>query len=438
MPILLNLCYLIATIFALPILLYRILVQGKYWDTLAQRLGRIEHIPPSDHCIWLHGVSVGEIKAAQAMVQELQKNFPDRELVISVTSRAGREVAKQLYPECTIITFPLDFSWVVKRYLDYFRPDLIILIELELWPNFLYFCGQQKIPVILVNGRLSPRSFRGYSRYLGRWFVKMTKSIRYFSVQSEIYAERFQKLGIPSERIRVTGNIKFDVADQGTGVHRAAMTWQSWGLSEDALLWICGSTHTPEEKWMLECFCQIQGQFPTLRLVLVPRHPQRAEEIGRWVEEKKLLPIYKTKVPANGFQFQPNMVMIVDTMGELKNLYRLATVALVGGSFVHHGGQNFIEPASLGKPVICGPDMHNFPDVRAFLDQSAVIQVITLDELRVSLVQLLQDRKAREQIGKNAQAIVVRSKGSTLRNIALCYPFLEKTENHQNNIAHDK
>lgn len=427
MPILLNLCYFMATLLALPLLLYRIVVQGKYWDTLAERLGRLDHIPPTNQCIWLHGVSVGEIKAAQTMIQELQKNFPQRELVVSVTSRTGREIAKQLYPQCTIISFPLDFSWIVNHYFDYFKPALIILVELELWPNFLHFCGKRNIPVVLVNGRLSPHSFRGYSRYLGRWFVKMTKSIRWFAVQSEIYAQRFEKLGIPSSRIQITGNMKFDTADPGTGVRSAATTWQSWGLPSDALLWICGSTHGPEERWLLDCFCKIHEQFPTLRLVLVPRQPTRADEISRWVQESGLTPISKTQIPAN-FQFMPNMVMIVDTMGELRNLYRLATIALIGGSFVHHGGQNFIEPASFGKPVICGPDMHNFPDVKTFLEQSAIVQVVSLDELQTQLVRLLQNPQQREQLGQNAQSVVIKSKGSTLRNLALCRTLLEENE----------
>ncbi len=421
MPIVLNFFYFIGLIILSPILLIRIFFKGKYKDSIKEQLGDIT-TPSKKKCIWLHGVSVGEIKASQPLVFALEKKFPHCEIIISVTSKAGKETARQMYPQFAVISFPLDFSWVVSKFLRHFDPALVILMELELWPNFLHVCYKRNIPVMLVNGRLSEKSFRGYRRYLGWYFKKMTRAIRFFGVQCSIYAERFKNLGIEADRIHITGNIKFDAIDNNLG-NNLNQVRKNLGLEESEKILICGSTHSPEEKMILGEFLKIRQKFPNLRLIIVPRHPQRAEEISSWIRELKFVPICKTKITSN-YSADKNDIIIVDTIGELKNLYRICTIAFIGGSLIPHGGQNFIEPASFGKTVLTGPYMQNFPDIRVFLEQNAIIQIKNISELTPKIIELLESSEISENIGNKAKMIVEQSKGSTEKNMELCQSLL--------------
>jgi 3-deoxy-D-manno-octulosonic-acid transferase len=422
-PILLDIFYLLAALALSPLLFYRVWIRGKYKDTLAARLGRISHLPKPSQCIWLHGVSVGEIKAARPLVDRLKVGFPDSDIIISATSAAGKKMAAALYPDCRIISFPLDLSWTIRAYLHHFRPRLIVLMELEIWPNFLWHARHTKIPVVLVNGRLSAKSFRGYRYYLCGLFPCLTKGIRHYAMQSEIYAERLRSLGIPAEKISVTGNMKFDAIAPPKWLAKQAAIEKLLGLEPHLEVLLAGSTHAPEEKNLLACYCQLREEFPHLRLILVPRHPERSDEVAEWVRESKLLPVKKSEIVAR-YTMAGNHVVIGDRMGELAELYTVCHIAFVGGSLIPHGGQNFIEPASLGKAVVCGPHMHNFPEVELFLEQQAIVQLATAAALYPTIRELLGNAVQRKTLGEHAQELVARSQGSAERNYNLCLASL--------------
>ena len=429
--ILFDIAYLLLAVMLAPLIAYRMYFKGKYRDTIGQRLGVVD-FPQKPGAIWLHGVSVGEIKAAQPLVQKLQEMFSPEELVISATSTAGRNMAARLYPCCRIICFPLDFSWSVRRYLRYLQPRLIILLEWELWPNFLLWSHRSQIPVLLVNGRLSTRSFRRFKRY-ARWlFPKLTVAIRCFSVQAEIYRQRLLQLGVADHRIQVNGNLKFDAGDNQLHVDRQQQLFEQLGVTPEHLVLVAGSTHDPEEKILIASYLELRDDFPQLRLIIVPRHPQRADAIAVAIRQVGLLAIKKTQLPAS-YCFDANQIIIGDVMGELAQIYTLATIAFVGGSLIPHGGQNFIEPASLGKVVLCGPYMDNFPDIGYFVEQNAVVQLAKSEELVTRLRLLLNQPQQLRDIGQKAEYLVRQNKGSCQRNLQLCLETIQSANRNADN-----
>jgi len=397
--------------------------KGKYKDSLKERLGCISSLPSLKDCIWIHGVSVGEIKAAQPIIAQCKKDFPDRKILLSSTSSSGRKIAKELYSECLVVPFPLDFSWSVLKYFRHFSPALVILMELELWPNFLYWARRKNIPVLLVNGRLSEKSFRRYS-YLSKFFSYMTKAIRYFAVQNELYAQRFEKLGINKDRVCITGNMKFDAVFTEKNLQKKEKILKILGNLDFPIL-VAGSTHSPEENILLSSYDELLSSFPDLRMILVPRDPQRAEEIAQCAIQKQFIVTKRTQIQEE-FSFSPRHVLIVDTIGELSILYSIASVVFIGGSLIPHGGQNFIEPAFLGKAIVCGPYMHNFPDIRIFLEENALVQLENSQNLTKTLFHLLQNQDWNRTLGTKAKNIVEKSQGCTQKNMLLCLEFLKK------------
>lgn len=403
--------------------MYRIFIKGKYKDSFLERWGKLKAYPILSSCIWIHGVSVGEIKAAKPLIQKLEASYPEKTILISATSTSGRKIAKELYPTHIVVPFPLDLSWSINSYFKHFSPECILLMELELWPNILHQAQKNRIPVLLINGRLSEHSFKGYSR-LGKVFSWMTKGISCFSVQNELYAKRFKKLGIDENKIDITGNIKFDALSMSIETNVQNELRSQISLPENVPVLMVGSSHAPEEKIILHSFKQLQEQFPDFRLILVPRNPQRSEEIAHWIQELGYIPILKNNIPKD-FAFSSHHVLIANIMGELHKLYSLATLVFIGGSLIPHGGQNFIEAAALGKPVVCGAYMNNFPDIRFFVEQKAVIQVQNSENLTEVFSHLFTNKAERQQMVEKAIDIIKKSQGSTERNFQIIQKFLD-------------
>jgi 3-deoxy-D-manno-octulosonic-acid transferase len=366
--------------------------------------------------IWIHGVSVGEIKAVQSLITRLHELYPNIPLIISSTSKNGKATAEKLYPEHTIISFTLDFSWAILAFFKHFKPRLIILIELELWPNLLLLAKQKNIPVLVINGRLSEHSYKNYKKFLGRLFPFFTQGITKFSVQAEIYKQRFLQLNIDENRLLVTGNMKFDTVT--TEKNFAKELISKINIEPKLEILVAGSTHAPEEEMIISHMIKIQKKFPNFRIILVPRDPNRADEICNLVTKRGLFPI-KTSQLSKGFNFPFNHIVISDKMGELQSLYSICTIALIGGSLIPHGGQNFLEPAFFGKVVLCGHSMYNFPDLQIFLEQKAIVQSSSILGIVNSIEYFLENPKERQKIGKMAEMIVKKGKGSTLQNLAL-------------------
>ncbi|BBM83580.1 3-deoxy-D-manno-octulosonic acid transferase [Candidatus Uabimicrobium amorphum] len=420
MPYLLNLVYLTALICAFPFILYRIFIQGKDWRTLLTRLGFGKY-PSVD--IWIHGVSVGEIKAVQGLIASLKEIYPNKRFFISSTSNNGLKIARELYKEDTISSFPLDFTWSVKSYLRKLSPQLIVLVELEIWPNFLHYAKKYNSSVLLVNGRFSEKSSTRYS-YLGKLFYRMTRNIDIFSVQSSLYASRLQKLGIEEQRISITGNLKYDaISLQLPEQKKLDELRTKCGIKTNHHLLVCGSTHDPEEKFIVQAYKKLIDDFPQLRLLIVPRQPQRKDRVAAYAKESGLEALFLSSLHTQNLN--ANQIIIGDVMGQLVNLYGLAYVVFVGGSLIKHGGQNFIEPSIQKKAVICGPHMQNFPDVKLFVEKKIILQIKCEEELYKTLWDLLKSPSVITDMGNQAALQVKELQGSVEKNLVFCRKLLD-------------
>ena len=394
---------------------------------LRERLGACHRREDGQRCIWIHGVSVGEILAAAPLIEALEESLPDYEIVLSTTTSTGQEVAKKAYPGLRVIYYPLDFTWAVRRVLDAIRPDLVILVELEIWPNFLSEAYRRKIPVALVNGRISERSFSRY-RYVRGWLFDPLGKVGRFCVQTERYADRFRKLGLPAEQIYVTGSMKYDQLklSQVDG----AETREDMGIGPGETVLIGGSTHPSEELALVDAYRELRQEFSDLRLVLVPRHTERAPEVAKIVREAVGEPVLRSQqVQAEDRSLKPGTVLLVDTIGELGRLYCAADVVFVGGSLIPHGGQNMLEPVAFGKPTVFGPYWDNFKEqVERLTAADGVREVKDARELTQVLGQLLRNPEEAQGMGKRGQDALLAARGATGRTLAVLRNYLEERE----------
>lgn len=424
---LLDLLYLAALACASPWLVYKAITRPRHVSGLRERLrGPLQQRPSQAPCIWVHSVSVGEVAAAEPLVRALGKRFPGHEVVVTTSTTTGQAVALRKFPDKRVSYFPIDFSWAVKRVFDALRPSLVVLVELELWPNFLFEARRRGVPVVVVNGRISERSFRRYSwaRSLAflRRFLPLEGVARY-CVQTEQYASRFERLGVEPGKIVVTGSMKYDnVLTAATTAEAAAEARAALGLEPGSVVWIAGSTHSPEERLLVEVFQRLRASRPELRLVVAPRHNERAAEVRQLVEAAGLVPVLRSE-QKNGGGARPqgsSSVVIVDTLGELSRLYAAADLVFVGGSLIPHGGQNILEPAALGKPVLFGPHAQNFQEsVDRLLAARGAIQVASATELEARLAELLADPELARSLGARALAAIEAAKGATDRTVAV-------------------
>lgn len=360
--------------------------------------------------IWVHAVSVGEVLAVRGMVRKLQARYPARPLVISTVTKTGNDLAKKHFPAARVIYAPVDFSLTVRAYLNTIDPALYVSAETEIWPNLFEALHRRGIPVVQVNGRISDKSFRHYRRF--RFILKSVLScVRVFCMQTDVDARRIIEIGALPERVCVTGNMKFDDESQ-------ANQPDDRQIFQDpcALVLVAGSTHPGEEEIILDAFQVLRKDFPGLGLILAPRHIERVGEIAAMITDRKLgfcrlSEILKTDVKAKE-------IILVDTIGHLSRLYRYASVVFIGKSLVGRGGQNIIEPAALGKPVITGPHMENFRGVMDMLTRrEAVVVVNAAVQLREAASFLLSDPEKARAIGQSAQAVVQEQKGAVDRTI---------------------
>jgi 3-deoxy-D-manno-octulosonic-acid transferase len=363
--------------------------------------------------VLVHGVSVGEVKGAAPLVRALAESQRDLEIVVSATTATGLEVARQLYPGLAIVRFPIDVSPCVRRFLRRVDPAAVVLVELEVWPNFLRECNRAGIPVAVVNGRITRKSF---GQYL--WFrraLPQFNRISLFCVQLEEYAARFRDLGGAPERVIVTGNMKADGLarrDASALAPKVAELRARLGGRAGQLVVVGGSTHAPEELWLARA--RREGA-PDARLVLVPRHPQRASEIARELAsagfgEPQLL----TELRRGSERPDPARPALVDTIGELEAVYSLADIVFVGGSLIAHGGQNVLEPAAQGRPVMHGPYVDNFQQEAALLEaRGASVCVKDVGELGRRLGELARDPERRARMAAAGADAVRAQEGAT-------------------------
>lgn len=415
---LLNGIYLVLLILVSPILIYRRLAKGKYRHGWNEKLtGRLTRRFPNRKCIWFHAVSVGEVLQLQKVLDETQSRFPDAELLLTVTTDTGYDVARNKYPQYTVVYFPLDFTWSVNRALNTVRPDLIVLVELELWPNFILNAHARSIPLTLINGRMGAKSFRGYTRIrsLVRWILSCFDVL---AVQNETYLDRLRTLGGPSDRLVVTGNIKFDRVESNRENSKTLELRSAFGLSSSDKVFIAGSTQDPEETYAIQAWDVLRQEFPNLKLIIVPRHKERFDEVAALIRQRNHTVIRRSeKGPPPS---DDGAIRLLDTLGELAACWGLADIAFVGGSLTNRGGQNMIEPAGYGAAVLFGPNTWNFKDItESLLSCNAARVIHGPDELKQTLRELLLNPSEATRMGEAARSFVSTQQGATKRTVDL-------------------
>jgi 3-deoxy-D-manno-octulosonic-acid transferase len=450
MPYLLNIVYLLTLLALSPYLVYKSLTTRKYRRGFAAKfLGRAFHRESTLPCVWFHGVSVGEIHLLKPLLAEFRRRYPGCDAVISTTTDTGYDEACKRFPDLRVLFWPFDFSWAVRAALRAVNPTMVVLAESELWPNFLNAAQERGVPVVVVNGRMSPKSFANWQRILQprtrTWKAlsfaatpvvrRLFATVDTWAVQTHEYALHYVLLGIAQDRIHVTGSIKYDGANSDRDNPQTHALRQLFGIESGELVWVAGSTQEPEETIALDIYRRLKEQHPRLRLFLVPRQKERFEEVARLLAESGLPYVRRSQMDQSG-PLAPRVasdsrsesatmgdpkIALVDTIGELSALWGLADVAFVGGSLDgKRGGQNMIEPAAYGAAVLFGPHTWNFRDtVERLLGVKGAVQIKDAAELEREVARLFADGNARQRLGAAAQAFVASQNGATRRTVDL-------------------
>lgn len=365
--------------------------------------------------LWIHAVSVGEVVATQELVRKLRESCPQTTLVISTTTPTGAERVESLYGDTVRhFYFPYDVNGIVRRWLAHVDPVMLILMETEIWPNLLLTCESRGIPVILANGRLSSKSAAGYAR-LPVFSRRIFQSITRVAAQSDDDARRFAALGVPDDRLAVTGSVKFDTRQPALVREQAEAMRRVIGSGRP--VWIAASTREGEEEAVLEAHRQVLERLPEALMILVPRHPERFDRVAQLCQQRGFSMLRRSSNQVCSPQHQ---VFLGDSMGELAMMYQVADLAFVGGSLVDSGGQNVLEPASFGLPVLFGPSMYNFAAIsELLLLEQAALRVDDAHALAEQVVAWLSDASERTGYGENARSVVEANRGATDRLLSL-------------------
>ncbi|BCS52425.1 3-deoxy-D-manno-octulosonic acid transferase [Geobacter sp. SVR] len=375
--------------------------------------------------IWLHAVSVGEAIASRPLLKALRARYPGHALVVSTTTETGRTIAEGFPERDLCIYFPFDFLPAVRRTLDIIRPELVIIMETEIWPNFTREACRRGIPVLLANGRISDRSFGRYLRL--SWFFR--HPLRLFSalcMQTATDRDRIVAIGAPAERTLVAGNLKYDIPFRRIPAKERAELRERYAIPRDLTALCAGSTHPGEEEYVLEAYRALLAEGLPLFLILVPRHPERADAVAALLERNNLPYRRRTALrDSAGYRFHPGEVLLVDTIGELMGLYALSDLVFVGGSLVPTGGHNLLEPASVGVVSIFGPHMTNFREIAALtLDCDAGVQIESPAGLAAACRSLITDRNRQQAMGENGLRMMQENGGATERHLQVIAGYL--------------
>jgi 3-deoxy-D-manno-octulosonic-acid transferase len=423
-----TLLILVFFVLCSPYFVYQAIRYRKYIGGLRQRLG---YLPVSfnldgDESIWVHAVSVGEALTASAITAALKERYPRLRLFMSTTTIAGQQVARHDVPGVdSVFYFPFDLPFIVERTLRIVRPRLLVMMETEIWPNLLHACQRAGVRTLVMNGRISARSYPRY-RLIRPLFRRVLADVDRFCVQTAETARRLVDLGADAARVTVTGSLKFDSLSARTdaghdrGRHRVLRFFR---VPADRPVIIAGSTLKGEEIAVLRAFGRLRARVPGALLVVAPRHPERFGEVERLAREEGFRTVRRSELPIDD---DPRAdVVVLDTIGELAQLYQVATVVFVGGSLVNTGGHNILEPAAFGKPVIFGPYMQNFQEIAdAFLAGGAAVRVHSESELEATLRTMLADPAFRRKVGAAARAIVEANRGAKERSLAVVADLL--------------
>lgn len=404
----------------IPFYLAYLILKGKFsWEVFSRFKiidKKISEIIKDKHVIWIHAVSLGEVSTCKSLIRQLSLRFPKKIILVTTITATGRRLSQSIARGNILSLYmPFDLSFLINSFIGKIKPEFLILIETELWPNLLYYTYKRKIATLILNARLSDRSFSKY--YLFRFFVRrMVREIKMFCVQSEIDRDRFLKLGIESQRIKVTGNMKFDVIEELNAGELSDLSNFSSKIStrpQDFLI-VAGSTHNKEEEYILDAFIELKNKFNNLRLLIAPRHLERLDFIEKLIEKKELKSERFSKVKSSS----SDSILLLDTVGQLRLIYSLANLVFVGGSLVPHGGQNILEPAFFQKPILVGPYMHNFRAItQLFLSNDAMVQIHDHSELESKIKELISHRDKLLDLGRKAKSVLTSKQGATIANL---------------------
>jgi len=375
--------------------------------------------------VWIHAVSVGEVKSAEPFVRKIKQSYSGKDIVVSVVTPQGKEVAEKIYSkDICIFYLPLDLSFIIKRIVKVISPQVLFVMETELWPNLYFFTRKQGVKIVIFNGRISDKSYKYYKLVKGL-MPGLFKQVSLVSAQDEDSALKFIGLGMDKSRVKVTGNIKFvNTAVDKEGLNLFQEKWRKL-FGRDNLLIVAGSTHYPEEEIILKHYRDILRDYPDLSLLLCPRHIERSGKVYRSAENMGFIPMFISRYFSGRKEEGKRKVFILDTAGELVYFYSLADIVFVGGSIAQYGGHNILEPALFSKPVIFGKFMFNFEDIkRKFLESKAAVEVTNEDELKGAFLRLIQDRIYRGDLGERAFSVLEKYRNKAMDNFEIMKEFI--------------
>lgn len=410
MYVLYNLLLILATVVLSPVILFKLLTVPKYRGGITQKFGRLRKgvmkVVRGNRPIWIHAVSVGEVMAAHPLIRELRKKYPDRKLILSTVTVTGNFTARRRVPEAdAVFYFPFDFPCIVRRVIRAINPQVVLIAETELWPNFLRELKRAGVPSAVINGRISPRSHKNYLRFR-KLFSQVFENVTLFCMQSEADAARIKDTGADPKSVIVTGNLKFDQKIQTS--RSVPVT-----IKQGRKVITAGSTHRGEEATLLDVFARLRTKFPDLVLIIAPRHPERFDEVEGLINKSGYECQRRT-----GLKGPVKDVLLLDTIGELRSFYALCDIAFVGGSLVKVGGHNLLEPAATKKPVIFSRYMFNFKEIsEALIAEGGGVMVRDKGELYVQFDNLLSDKDHATRMGERAFSVIEMNSGSAKKTI---------------------
>jgi 3-deoxy-D-manno-octulosonic-acid transferase len=420
--------YCIALVLFSPKILYRRLFQNRYRGGWNQRRGYINRGHPNKQCIWIHAVSVGEVNAARTLIEQLVQQMPEYEIVLSSTTDTGLARAEALYgQDYSVFYFPFDFSWIMKRAFRCLNPAMILLMELEIWPNMASIAKEKNIPIVVVNGRLSDKSFPKYQKIRGITKA-MFRKVSLVLAQTEEYANRFIDLGCMQDKVIVTSSLKYDTAQTDGAVDGADRLAEQIHLLKEPL-WVAGGTGPGEEKMILNTFAKLKKQngCEDLRLAIVPRKPERFDEVAALIDEAGFGFVrYSVLKKNDSITTGKPTVILGDTMGDLKKFYALATVVFVGRTLVPMGGSDMMEPTALGKCTLFGPHTFNFKQtVEVLLAGHGAIEATDEADLFDKTLQCLINPDFARRVGSQGQTVIRQNQGATQKTLTAIRSILK-------------
>lgn len=420
MYIIYNVLVFLSPVVLFPYFLINIIGKGKYRKSIGPKLGFV----PTESLaafvgtprIWLHAVSVGEVTAAAPIVKALRERLPEACIVVSTGTETGREMARKVMTGVSaFIYFPLDFPFIVRKLLKLTRPDVFAAVETEIWPNFIRLSHRYGTEILLVNGRISPRSYKGYFRTRRLW-KQVLDMVGAIGAISEIDAERLQRIGVPASKIRIMGNAKFDGLAARVDEKLKAEISAKLMIPPGSRVFVAGSTHEGEEDVVLRAYSELLKKYPDFLLILVPRHPERGAAVSDLLARTGFHDRIRMSEIRSGKQRTSERVVIIDVIGELFKAYSLASFVFCGGSLVAKGGQNILEPAAWGKIVFYGPSMEDFQSEKALLESVGCgIPVESGEELQTKILELLRDPERMASRGEAGRLMIAAHKGASER-----------------------